>query len=259
MTGYKWSISYGDGSGASGLVYTDRVLVGGVTASTQAVEAANTVSSAFVADTQSDGLLGLGFSGINTVSPKQQKTFFDTVRSTLVKPLFCSYLRHAAAGSYDFGFIDSKKYNGTVGYAPVITNSGYWEFIAGNVTIGTNAPGAALGDSIADTGTTLVLVPYAVANAYYSKITGAKYSYAQGGFVFPCTAKLQTWSVKIAGANRTIPASYINYAPVGGGLCYGGIQDNQGLSFSILGDVFLKSQYVVFDAGNTQIGFATQK
>jgi hypothetical protein len=36
---------------------------------------------------------------INTVSPKPQTTFFDTVKSDLDKPLFAVTLKHGAPGS----------------------------------------------------------------------------------------------------------------------------------------------------------------
>lgn len=71
LSGETWDISYGDGSGASGTVYADKVVVGGVTATSQAVEAATSVSAAFTEDVDNDGLLGLAFSSINTVSPNQ--------------------------------------------------------------------------------------------------------------------------------------------------------------------------------------------
>lgn len=99
LTGYTWSISYGDGSGASGDVYTDVVNIGGISYSAQAVEAASKISTEFTQDTDNDGLVGLAFSTLNTVSPKSQKTFFDNVKSTLSSPLFAADLKHNARKS----------------------------------------------------------------------------------------------------------------------------------------------------------------
>ena len=103
IAGSTWSITYGDQSGASGIVYTDKVVIGGVTATRQAVEAATSVSASFTSNRDSDGLVGLAFSSINQVQPRQQLTFFDTVKPTLAKGLFTVDLKAGEAGSYTFG------------------------------------------------------------------------------------------------------------------------------------------------------------
>lgn len=96
LSGATWSISYGDGSSSSGDVYSDTVTVGGLTVKSQAVESAKTVSSSFSSDSNNDGLLGLAFSSLNTVSPNPQKTFFDNAKASLDSPVFTADLKHNA-------------------------------------------------------------------------------------------------------------------------------------------------------------------
>ncbi|PYH43776.1 pepsin-like aspartic protease [Aspergillus saccharolyticus JOP 1030-1] len=260
MSGYSWSISYGDGSSASGDVYKDKVTVGTVTAASQAVEAASSISSEFVQDTNTDGLLGLAFSSINTVSPVAQTTFFDTVKSSLDAPLFAVDLQYHTAGTYDFGFIDSSKYTGSLHYAAVDDSQGFWQFTASGYGVGDTASKSTAFSAIADTGTTLILLDDSIVSDYYNSVRSASYSDNYGGYVFSCSASLPDFSVKIGSYTAVVPGQYINYAPISSGssTCYGGIQSNEGLGLSILGDVFLKSQYVVFDSQGPRIGFAAQ-
>lgn len=259
-TSSTWRISYGDGSGAAGVVYDDTVTVGGVTATSQAVEAATSISSAFQQDQDNDGLLGLAFSSINTVTPTRATTFFDTVKSQLAAPLFAVTLKKGAPGTYDFGYIDSSKYTGTLNYVNVITTNGFWEFTATGYAVGSGATTSTSIDAIADTGTTLLYLPTAVVSAYYAQVSGASYSSSAGGYTFSCTATLPSFTAIIGGKRATVPGSFINYAPAGSGRCFGGIQRNTGIGFSIFGDIFLKSQYVVHDmSGSTpRLGFAQQ-
>src|SRR5207248_8986464 len=74
MSGASFSLQYGDGSSASGIVGTDVVEIGGTMVANQAVELAQSVSGSFLRDHQNDGLLGLAFSQLNQVIPQQQKT-----------------------------------------------------------------------------------------------------------------------------------------------------------------------------------------
>jgi hypothetical protein len=261
-SGYTWDIEYGDGTGASGKVYADKVIVGAMTATSQAVEAATSVSDGFVADIDSDGILGLAFSTVNTVTPAAQSNFFDTIKSQLAKPLFTADLKKGTVGSYSFGFVDPTKYIGGITYVNVNLGRGFWEFSAGGYAIGSAASISKTYTCIADTGTSLMLLPSDIVSAYYKKVNGAVYSSYQGGWVFPCRTTLPSWTAVIGGQKFTVPGSYMNYAFLSDTLCFGGMQANTGIGFSILGDVFLKSQFVVFSQVNAkqpQLGFASKR
>ena len=261
LSGDTWSISYGDGSTASGNVYADNVKVGATTVTSQAVELAETISAQFQQDTDNDGLLGLAFDQLNTVTPTPQKTFFSNAKASLASPLFTADLKKGAPGSYDFGYIDTSKYTGSITYVPVSTKNGFWEFTGNGYAIGSGAFKSSSIDAIADTGTTLLYLPTAAVTAYYKQVKGAKLDNSQGGYTFPCSATLPSITLGIGSYKAVVPGSYVVYAPIstGSSTCFGGIQSNTGIGFSIYGDIFLKSQFVVFDGtASPQLGFAAK-
>lgn len=262
LDGYTWKIKYGDGSGAKGLVYSDKVVVGSVTATSQAVEAATSVSSSFAANVESDGVVGLAFSKVNTVQPVPQNTFFDTVKPTLSQQLFTADLKKGAPGQYTFGYIDDTAYTGNITYIPVNTANGLWQFTAGGYSLGNDSTSGSIGSAIADTGTTLMYLPSKIAKAYYATVPGAQYNTTQAGYTLPCDATPPDFNVEIGGTIFTVPGSYIIYAPLtsGGTSCFGSIQSNKGIGLNIFGDVFLKSVYAVFDStqDSPRLGFAAQ-
>jgi len=59
----------------------------------------------------------------------------------------------------------------------------------------------------------------------------------------------------------TVPGINMNYQTISQTSCYGGIQRDSGMPFSIFGDVFLKGMFVIFEApvsGQARLGFAPQ-
>jgi len=261
LQGSTWSITYGDKSSSSGNVYTDTVSVGQTTFANQAVELAEQVSTQFQQDVGNDGLLGLGFSKINTVKPQPQLTFFDNVKSSLSSPLFTADLQKGKPGTYSFGSIDDSAHTGQITYVPVDNSRGFWGFTADSYSVDGGASGGAITNAIADTGTSLLLLDDTIVSAYYSGVNGAQNDQSQGGYTYPCSTTLPAITFTIGGYAATVPGSYVNYAPTdaSGTTCFGGIQSNTGIGVNIFGDIFLKSQFVVFNGDTSpQLGFAAK-
>ncbi|KAF2146371.1 uncharacterized protein K452DRAFT_283644 [Aplosporella prunicola CBS 121167] len=259
---WTWGTHYLDGSYAEGVVYEDKVELGSLTFEKQVIEAANMVSDKFT-DSPYDGLMGMAFDKVNTVKPVKQQSFFNNIKTHLPQALFTANLKKGAAGSYTFGTINPDEYTGDISYVPVDASKGLWEFTTDGYSVGNN--GSATNSSaswpgIMDTGSSLLTLPADVVRTYYAAVPGAVNSPVWGAWVFPCDTVLPAWSAVIGGKTATVPGAYINYAPVDAQTCFGGIQENHGMDTSIYGDIFIKSQFVVFDQtqATPRIGLARQ-
>ena len=215
IDGATFKISYGDNSQALGTVGVDTVNIGGAEVANQAIELATAVTRGFIQDANSDGLLGLGFSSINTVQPKKQRTFFDNIQSSLAEPVFTANLRHHTVGAYEFGKIDASKFQGSLSFAPVDSSRGFWEFESKSFAVGDGQTQTNTGASpaIADTGTSLMLVDDAVVKAYWSQVKGAQKDKTLQAIVFPCDAQLPDFHVALGPDYMAkIPGPLMNFS-----------------------------------------------
>ena len=154
---------------------------------------------------------------IFAVSPDPQKTFFTNVKPSLAAPLFTADLYHDQPGTFDFGTIDSTKYSGSITYVPVNNSQGFWGVTSSSYGIGSSSDMVKKNiDAIVDTGTTLLLVPQEVLDAYYKKVKGSKNSDADGGYIFPCDATLPDFYIGLGNYTAMVPASAINTGPADG-------------------------------------------
>ncbi|CRG84460.1 aspergillopepsin I [Talaromyces islandicus] len=266
LDAYNFTTSYAEGTTVRGTVYKDDIKLGDLEARNSSVQAAEDVTASFVTQTSRDGILGLGFGNINTVKPTPQLTFFETVKDQLETPLFATALRSEAqgAGTLDFGFIDHQKYmQDSLTYAPVNQSSGLWAIHLDGYTVGDlTSKQFRVETAAVDTGTSVLILPNQIVHDYYAQIPSATNDPSVNGFIFDCDDKIPDLSLKIGNYTATIPSELMIYAELGDlngeTTCYGSLQTQDDLEFSLLGHPFLKCQYVVFDMGGTRIGLGDQ-
>lgn len=261
MDGFKWAIGYGDQSTCKGIVYHDTVSIGGATVQNQAVESAQKVSASFTKDSASSGLVGLAMDKGNTISPTKQKTWFGNIMQKLAEPVFTARLKHAAPGTYNFGYIDKSQYTGDLYYTGAYTDDlGHRLFnstgysIAGGDFTERNIP------ATADTGTSIVYIPTDIADEYWGNVDGSYKNEVISGqylWTFPCNTQLPVFSFGVGEGTITIHSENLNFAPNDdrGEVCVGGLGGIDG-GLAILGDVAMKTGFVVYDDGKNRLGWA---
>lgn len=140
-------------------------------------------------------------------------------------------------------------------------DEGYWLFSTSGYQIGSQTFNDTAIRGIADTGTTLLMLPTDIVTAYYDQIAGSSYDTTNSGYVFPCSVTPPDFTLGIEDGRIVIPGSYMNYSPIDSTntTCYGGIQDDSDIGFAIFGDVALKAAFVVFEAGSDpKLGWANK-
>ncbi|CAE6429822.1 unnamed protein product [Rhizoctonia solani] len=231
-----------------------------ITIKKQAVEVAQELSDEFLRG-GSDGLLGLGFPKLNTVQPHRQKTpMQNMVEQGLVKdPIFTVKLdKHDSRGFYTFGYINENVHSSKLYWREVITDNGWWEVVSPYVRIGSKIYNRGRSNTaIIDTGTTLILMDDQTIERLYSQIPGARLDEALGGYIFPTKAHIPELAFCVGRWLFTVPSGDLAFSDAGNGMSYGAIQSRGQNKQDILGDVFLKHVYVVFDQGtNPRVGVA---
>ncbi|KAJ1800694.1 hypothetical protein LPJ59_000892 [Coemansia sp. RSA 2399] len=268
LEGRKWGISYGDGSFAAGYTARDTVTIGNLTVPNQVIGLAVNESKAYQVDTV-DGLLGLSYSGVSFI--QGVTTFLDNIyeNNYLKDPLFSVYIKEKDkdnyAGEYLFGDIDRGRYSGELTWVPLYQPK-FWQIMLDSMSLSVDGVGKESmeinGPAILDTGTTLIVMSDEQATEFHRAIPSAENSDIYG-WIMPCnTEQLVPGNVSftIAGVDFSVPIKNIVREPVKGldGWCFSAVT-NGASNFIILGDVFLRSNYVVFDRGNTRVGIAPSK
>lgn len=166
-------------------------------------------------DGSSNGLVGLAFSKLNTITPKPQRTFFDNVLPDLSAPVFTAQLKGGSPGSYEFGRIDTSAFTGQLNVVPVDPSKGFWQFDSTTAKVGNTKISIPQGSAIADTGTSLMLVGDEILQGYYNQVNSAQLNEQLGGVTFSCNEQLPDLSVAVGDSYMaTIPGKNMKFANV---------------------------------------------
>mmetsp|Transcript_21007 Transcript_21007/g.44336 ORF Transcript_21007/g.44336 Transcript_21007/m.44336 type:complete len:413 (+) Transcript_21007:268-1506(+) len=202
---------------------------------------------------QFDGILGLGFEGLSLgQAPTVFKNAID--QNAVAQPVFAFDLGNEADGELTLGGYDDTKFTGEITWV-TLAEPKYWLIDIEDIKIGESSTGATNG--IVDSGTSLITGP----RAEISKIANSVGATANllGQYTIDC-AKVPTLpnlEFQINGKTWAVPGKDLVIQAQGTCLfALMGMDIPQGPKW-ILGDVFMRQYYTIFDYGNKRVGFAT--
>ncbi|KAE9981791.1 hypothetical protein EG328_011383 [Venturia inaequalis] len=259
-----FSVAYGTGS-VEGVQGTDTVKLGTMSASLT-FGLAQSVSDEFLSYPM-DGILGLGRPETlaSDATGVKAPSFLDALVSQKVissKLFGLALWRSADGGNNDgeinFGSPDSSRYDGDLNnIAAVKSTSGFWEIPIADAGVDGKKVGITGRTAIIDSGTSFILMPQDDAAKLHKAIPNS--SQNDESFTVPCDS---TNKVQIVFGTVTYDISPKDYIgnPSGSG-CASNIIGRQvfGSKQWLLGDVFMKNVYTVFDYDQQRVGFGVKR
>jgi saccharopepsin len=257
QNGSEFSIQYGSGS-MEGFVSRDDLTIGDLTIKGQDfAEAVKEPGLAF-AFGKFDGILGLAYDtiSVNHITPP----FYNMINQELLdEPVFSFRIGSSDSdgGEAVFGGIDHSAYSGKIHYVP-IRRKAYWEVELEKVSFGDDElvlenTGAAI-----DTGTSLIALPTDMAEMLNAQI-GAKKSW-NGQYQVDCAKVPNLPELSFHFGGKPYPLKGSDYILEVQGTCisaFTGLDINLPWgSLWIIGDVFLRRYFTVYDLGRNGVGFA---
>mmetsp|Transcript_11309 Transcript_11309/g.14884 ORF Transcript_11309/g.14884 Transcript_11309/m.14884 type:complete len:407 (-) Transcript_11309:193-1413(-) len=206
-----------------------------------------------------DGILGLGFTSISVGGVPT--VFENAIKQSAVDlPIFSFYLGDNSPGELTFGGYDSSKFEGDLTYVNLL-HATYWEIgmdavTAGDYEASKNSDGSPI-TAIVDSGTSLITGPKKEIAAL-AKAVGAKKNFV-GEFTIDCDKldSLPDIVFTIAGVEYAVPGSKAVIQAQGTCLfAFMGADFPPPGPQWILGDVFMREYYTVFNYHDKTIGFA---
>ncbi|KAI1481254.1 acid protease [Daldinia eschscholtzii] len=249
-SGEEYSVEYGSGE-VSGHVVTDSINIAGLE-----------VTMPFgVANVTSDQFSQFPFEGILGLSMVDGTWLTNLKDANLIESnVFGIALNRKADGANDgeiaFGAPNKAKYTGDISYTGLKSEDS-WAIPMDDVSFGGKSSGVKGRLAYIDTGTTFVFGPPDDVAALYKLIPGSKTIDNGETYTVPCDTDGEV-SFSFSGKTYTVSSKDFITAP-NQGTCFGSVY---GMEFVpgawLLGDMFLKNVYSVFDMDQKQIGFAAR-
>ncbi|KAJ4331833.1 hypothetical protein N0V95_009802 [Ascochyta clinopodiicola] len=255
-----FSVTYGTGS-VSGTLATDTLHIGGSLSPSVTFGLATNVSSEFKAYPM-DGILGIG-RGTNAKEAVDAPQIMDALKdeNLIGTKLYGIHLSRSSDGSNDgelnLGEVNTARFSGDLNWLDCEPNdTGFWEIPISDASVNGKPLGLQGKKGIMDTGTSYILMPPADALALHSAIPG----FSQSGETFsvPCTTKTPLQFL-FGKTGYTIATADWLGGKLDSGLCRSNIVGRQTFNESqwLIGDVFLKNVYSVFDFDGNRVGLGT--
>ncbi|XP_001501907.2 pepsin A-like [Equus caballus] len=252
------SITYGTGS-MTGVLRYNTVRVGGIEDTNQIFGLSESEPSSFLYYAPFDGILGLAYPSI---SSSGATPVFDNIwdQGLVSQDLFSVYLSSddESGSMVIFSGIDSSYYSGSLCWVPV-SEEAYWQITVDSITMNGESIACSGGcQAIVDTGTSLLAGPPSAIDNIQSYI-GASEDYSSEA-VISCSSidSLPDIVFTINGVEFHLsPSAYILEEDDS---CISGFEgmdlDTSSGELWILGDVFIRQYFTIFDRANNQICLA---
>ncbi|KAJ5194688.1 uncharacterized protein N7498_008126 [Penicillium cinerascens] len=268
LLGYDMNATYVSKNLAAGPYATDTLVIGGVTVK----------NMEFAVAEQSDnphGILGIGYAISTDAATNLHKEYANLpealVNSGAIKSAAYSLWlnKFDGTGNLLFGGVNKARYQGELQTVPVLPLYGkYYSLaialtdISVKSTHGTKsyATGLPLAVSL-DNGTPFILLPKELVDPIYKEVGAGYSSTAQAAYI-PCNMATADYNMtfSFSGATVTVPISELVFADetehgFPDGDCIFGLSPSQA-GVNLMGDVFLRGAYVVYDLANNEISLA---
>ncbi|XP_065505410.1 gastricsin [Caloenas nicobarica] len=260
-TGRTYNVSYGSGT-LTVLLGCDTMRIQNITVTNQEFGLSKNEPTQPFYYADFDGILGLGYpslesEGLSTVLQSLLQ------QNQLAQPIFSVYFSREPTYNYGgeliLGEVNTQLFRGDILWAAV-TQQRYWqvalhEFAIGDVVTGWCRRGC---QAIVDTGTFLLTVPREYMGSFIEAVGAQQTSY---GYEVECNEiqNMPTITFIISGVQLPLyPSTYVlnnkGYCTLGVEATY--LPSQNGQPLWILGNVFLREYYTVFDMADNRVGFA---